>query len=197
MLVAYVRSTAIVDSRALRSIIMVASSSQFSGPITRWCENFTPIPLHNFAWWDEERLSFPIYTSTLFIQMVTNQDPPFVSIFLVLTWSITYCIPNCYLLLPKVGVMFHSFTEIHVCSAYQVPWKAEDSSFCSLKSAVLLHHQALPWLVHIRDHLLMHWERRKVGGLITIYQNWSFAISLWVEGNHCQLLWEQCCFLSA
>lgn len=108
-------------------------------------------------------------------------------------WSITYWVQNCYLLLPKIGAMLCSFIEIHACSSSQVPWRAEDSSFCSLRPAVPLHHQALPCLVHVSDRHLMRWERIMVGGLITIYQDWTFAMSLWVEDNHCQLLWKQYC----
>lgn len=38
-----------------------------------------------------------------------------------------------------------------------------------------------------------HALRRTVRGLITIYQDWTFAVSLRVEDNHCQLLWKQYC----
>lgn len=134
--------------------------------------------LYITAWWEEERLNFPVYTRAFFIQSQY--------------WPVKQH-PLSTKMLPMLGVMLPSFVEIHASSSSQVPWKAEDSAFCSLRPAVPLHHQALPCLVHIRDHHLMYWESRTVGGLMTVYQDWAFAISLWGEDNHCQLLWKQYC----
>lgn len=67
---------------------------------------------------------------------------------------------SCHSFLPEGGVMLHLFIEIHACSSLQEPWKTEEPSFFSLRQQCTWTSKALPCLVHVREHLLMHWDRR-------------------------------------
>lgn len=142
---------------------------------------------------------FPHLHQAFFIQTFTNWDPPFLVHFLCIdfcsttNWVHSY---SYYLLLPKDGVMLHFLWKSMPASHPKCHKKLK-----TLLSAALTRSVPAPLGSAVpsacQDCHLMHWERRMVRDLITVYQDWTFALQLWVEDTHCQNMEAILCFLPA
>lgn len=155
-----------MDRRAFKSVSTAVPSSHlvcgrwFSGPNT---ETFALIPLITLHWARKRDSVSPSTPGFFFYPKVHKPRPSFRVHFCCIDLrSVIYWVWSCYSFLPEGGVILYLFTEIHACSSLQVSRKAEDSSFFSLWQHCTCTSKALPCLclVHVREHLLMHWDKR-------------------------------------
>lgn len=140
---------------------------------------------------------FPHLHQAFFIQKFTNWDPPFLPIFFVLTSDvplIEYTATTCCS--PRLGSCF-----TFLWKSMPAPHPKCHEKLRTLFSAVLTSSVPAPpgsaMPSACQDCRVMHWERRMVGDLITVYQDWTFALQLWVEDTHCQNMEAMLCFLPA